>query len=94
MQVGAAEPGNLDSRTMFSKLQLDGTFAVIHDEPYLTIVWDSGEFRGTIVHPNLDKLEEARRVAASYSLEIYHVRVDNHGSFDLRMREVRDYNCN
>lgn len=88
VQVGA-EPGNLDSiKARFQMLDLDGSFAVIHDEPYLTIVWDSGEYRGTIVHPSLEKLEEARNVAGTYNLEIYHVRVDNHGNFDLRMREA------
>lgn len=89
MQVGA-EPGNLDSsvQTQFQLLDLDGSFAVIHDEPYLTIVWDAGEYRGTVVHATLEKLEEARRVAATYNLEIYHVRMDHHGSFDLRLREA------
>lgn len=89
MQLGA-EPGNLDGDTKekFRLLELDGSFAVIHDEPYLTIVLDEGEYRGTVVHATLEKLEEARRVAATYNLEIYTVRVDNHGSFDLRLKEA------
>lgn len=72
-------------------LELDGSFAVIHDEPFITIVYEDGEFKGTVVDATLDRLEEARRVAARYNLEVVHVRCDHHQNFDLRLREVHDH---
>lgn len=76
--------------TQVPTLELDGSFAVIHDEPHLTIVYEDGEFKGTVVDASLDRLEEAREVAARYNLEVVHVRCDYYKNFDLRLREVHD----
>lgn len=84
--VQAPAPSNDDVMGEFAR---DSSFAVIHDEPFLTIVYDEGVFRGTVVNPSLDKLAAARKVAAQYNLEIYHLRVDYYGSFDIYLREVR-----
>ena len=48
----------------------DMSFAVIHDEPHLTIIYDNGHFKGEVVDATLDKLEWARGVAARYNLAI------------------------
>jgi hypothetical protein len=53
---------------------VDMTFAVIHDEPHLTIVYEDGHFKGEVVDATLDKLEWARGVAGRYNLVIDHVR--------------------
>lgn len=71
----------------------DSGFAVIHDEPYLTIVYDEGEFRGEIVDATLDKLERARGVAAQYNLVIDHVRCDFYTNFILHLTQ-REANAN
>jgi hypothetical protein len=54
---------------------VDLSFAVIHDDYHLTIVFEDGQFKGEVVDGTLDKLEEARIVAAGYNLVIDHVRV-------------------
>lgn len=76
--LAPAGAGSRDSET---------SFAVIHDEPYLTIVFEDGEFKGHIVDATLDKLEEARVVAAQYHLVIDHVRSDNHTNFVIHLSE-------
>lgn len=65
----------------------DSDFAVIHDEPFLTIVFEDGEFRGTIVDATLDRLEKAREIASRYNLQIDHVRCDYYTSFMLHLSE-------
>ena len=66
---------------------IDGSFAVIHDEPHLTIVYEDGEFKGEIVDATLDRLEYARFVAAQYNLAIVHVRCDYYTNFKLYLKE-------
>lgn len=75
-------------------LGVDTSFAVIHDEPFITIVYENGEFLGQIVDASLDRLEEARAVASRYNLIIDHVRCDYHSGFSLHLteREVHDSN--
>ena len=87
--VDAPEAREAHDRIIANIIGEDVGFAVIHDEPFLTIVYDEGVFRGTLVKGTLDGLVAARKVAATYNLEIYHVRVDYHGSFDIYLREVR-----
>jgi len=53
---------------------VDMSFAVIHDEPHLSIVYDEGHFKGELVDATLDKLEWARGVAGHYNLVIDNVR--------------------
>ena len=45
-------------------------FAVIHDEPYLTIVYSDGEFKGEIVDATFDRVNHAIEVADQYNLII------------------------
>jgi len=66
---------------------LDDTFAVIHDEEYITIVYEDGEFKGEIVDATLERLDYARAVAAQYNLEIVHVRCDYYTNFKLHLKE-------
>ena len=66
---------------------LDGGFAVIHDEAYLTIIYEDGHFKGEIVDATLDRLEYARNVAAQYNLDIVQVRSDHYTSFKLYLKE-------
>lgn len=54
---------------------VDMSFAIIHDEPHLTIVYDNGHFKGEVVDASLDKLEWARGIASRYNLAIDHVRI-------------------
>lgn len=54
---------------------VDMSFAIVHDEPHLTIVYDNGHFKGEVVDASLDKLEWARGIASRYNLVIDHVRV-------------------
>lgn len=71
-----------------SLLEVSATFAVIHDEPYLSIVFDGGEFCGRLEDGTLEGLERARLIAAEYNLEIYHVRMDYYKGFMLKLREM------
>lgn len=67
---------------------VDMSFAVVHDEPHLSIVYDEGHFKGELVDATLDKLEWARRVAANYNLVIDHVRAAyDSPSFILHLSE-------
>lgn len=54
---------------------VDMSFAVIHDEPHLSIIYDEGHFKGEVVDASLDRLEWARGVASRYNLVIDHVRL-------------------
>lgn len=65
----------------------DSDFAVIHDEPFFTIVYEEGEFRGTVVDATLDRLERAREIASRYNLQIDHVRCDHYTNFMLHLTE-------
>ena len=64
-----------------------GSFAVIHDEEYLAIVYEDGEFKGEVVDATLERLEYARAVAGQYNLDIVQVRCDHYRSFKLTLRE-------
>lgn len=64
-----------------------GAFAVIHDEEYLTIVYEDGQFKGEVVDATLDRLEYARAVAAHYNLDIVQVRCDYYTNFKLYLKE-------
>lgn len=91
MQVGAGsgeearteEPVNL---TIRPRLGIE-PFAVVHDEPFLSIVYTDGEFRGEIVEASLEKLDHAREVAARYNLVIDHVRCDYYRNFIIHLTE-------
>lgn len=48
-------------------------FAVIHDEPYFSIVYDDGEFKGEIVDATIDRIHHAMAVADNYNLAISRV---------------------
>jgi len=71
------------------RLGSDVQFAVIHDEPFITIVFENGMFWGTVVDGTMDKLDRAMHIAARYNLNIAVVRV-NDGDFDLYLTEVHD----
>lgn len=93
MQVEAADDGVGISTTRSAEIRpLIEEFAVIHDEPFFTIIYDSGEFKGTVVDGTLERLDQAKRIAARYSLDIYTLRMDYQGNYDMRLREVHDYN--
>lgn len=93
MQVEAADDGVGISTARIAEIRpLIDRFAVIHDEPFFTIIYDDGEFRGTVVDGTLERLEQAKRIAARYGLAIYHLRMDYYRNFDMRLREVHDLN--
>lgn len=71
------------------KLGKDVQFAVIHDEPFITIVFENGMFWGTVVDGTMDKLDRAMHIAAKYNLNIASLRY-NDGDFDLYLTEVHD----
>ena len=73
MQAGAgsgeeaiSDPG---AETTGAKLDIE-PFAVIHDEPFLTIVYSDGEFKGEIVDATLERINRAMAVAEQYNLTI------------------------
>jgi hypothetical protein len=68
-------------------LEATATFAVVHDEPFLTIVYDEGEFKGRLEEGTLDGLDRARDIATAYNLEIYQVRMDCHSGFMLYLKD-------
>lgn len=67
----------------------DGKFAVIHDEPFITIVFENGLFWGSIVDCTEEKLERAVLIAAHYHLQIVGYR-RNGADYHLRLTEVHE----
>lgn len=65
----------------------DSGFAVIHDEPFITIVYENGLFWGTIVDPTPEKLKRADDIASGYSLRILAARPCGE-TLALRLTEV------
>ena len=83
MQVGGAmQAGTGSGEEAIADSDTEGTarvhlgiepFAVIHDEPYLTIVYSDGEFKGEIVDANIERINHAMKVVEEYNLAIARV---------------------
>lgn len=71
------------------RLETDAAFAVIHDEPFITIVYENGIFWGTVVDGTLERLERAMQIASHYNLIIDGIRCRG-ADFDLHLTEVSE----
>lgn len=77
MQIGAgageeatAKGDGRFAHPIFREALAEVSFAVIHDEPFFTIVYQRGEFVGEVVDATPVRLEEAHRLADHYNLII------------------------
>lgn len=69
--TGSGEEAISDSDTEAARVRLGiEPFAVVHDEPYLTIVYSGGEFKGEIVDATFERINRAIAVAEEYNLAI------------------------
>ena len=62
-------------------------FAVIHDEPYLTIVYDEGEFKGEIVDATIERINDAVRAIERYNLTITKVEYSDSSLVKIHLTE-------
>lgn len=67
----------------------DDQFAIIHDEPFITIVFENGLFWGEIVDCTEERLERAVLIADNYHLQIVGYR-RNGADYHLRLTEVHE----
>lgn len=89
------EPGSLsaaqtvDESFCFEGSVADGQFAVIHDEPFITIVFENGLFWGCVVEGTEAKLERALLIASQYNLQMVALRLSGR-DYHLRFTEVHE----
>jgi len=62
-------------------------FAVIHDEPFFTIVYDEGEFKGEIVDATIEHINQAMAVVEQYNLTIDRVEGNDSSLIRIYMTE-------
>ena len=77
MQIGAgageeatAAGRDHEVHPIFREALAEVSFAVVHDEPFFTIVYQDGKFIGEVVDATPRRLEQAHRLADHYNLII------------------------